>query len=539
MFAQQLPSFLVFGERPGLIISDDEVSLVVWKGGELRQVAAFPNDDKGVALFGQHLVENPYRNKGFFVIANIIGEDYRSEHVPHLTGTAKAGFHNRRMRSLFRGSSFFLSELQGREERGKREDIVLFFGLLAASKIDPWLAAIAKDGVRYVTGVHGMPHVASFLRPMLPKTRQDSVLITFHENDTVRLTFFAAHKLRFSRIAKVSSGSDAAALAATIKKELERTMQYLNTMRAFMEGRLTVDCICPGSMTGPLAQALPSAGRLEYRFHSAEALYEQAGIKKPLTETGRDSSLHVNALCRRIVFRQLAPQRQIMHYWIQIGARTAMVLFCLYGAYAYANAGITFSEGFFSYVAENEETERTLNEEKTGYQSDVQSLGDKPSTGENVRAVATTFDMIEAQGLTPTRLLYYLSGALAQNADIISVNNVKWYVSPEAVAPPSDGVQVISGGDFYQILEVQGAAQGGTQRQVFENTRQFVESFDKRGDVFIEEREMPPEQLNTLLDEDTELEREFILRIIWRDGEDFPPSFDPRAEEQEQQGGAG
>ena len=56
----------------------------------------------------------------------------------------------------------------------------------------------------------------------------------------------------------------------------------------------------------------------------------------------------------------------------------------------------------------------------------------------------------------------------------------------------------------------------------------------KRGDVHIEEVVMPPEQLGELADEFTPLERVFSLRLIWRDGEDFPPDFNPRAAAQTQ-----
>lgn len=532
MFTLQLPSFLIFGDRPGLIVGDEEVSLVVWRGGELQEVEIFPNNEKGLALFDEHLKENLYRGKGFFVLSNVIGEDYRREHVAHLPTLDAMKFHNQRMRSLFRGSSFFMADVQGREERGKREDIVLFFGILAATKIDPWLAAINKDSGRYVTGVHGMPYAVSYLRSLLPKANGgDSVIVTFHEHNTMRLTFYDHGKLRFSRVARVAPDADPATLAETIRKELDRTLQYLNTLRAFVEGQLTVDCICPGSMTATMTESLPSAGRMEYRFHSAEALQEKAGIKKSLTESGRDSSLQVHALCKRVILRQLAPQSQLTPYMTQLGARAAMVLFCFYGVYAYASAGITFSEGFFSYVAENEQNQSELDRQKEEYQREVLALGDKPSTGQNVRAVATTFNTIESRGLTPTRLLYYLSGAVTQSGDV-EVDNVKWYVSPGATAPVIEGAQFVSGGDFYQILEVQGRVGGQTQRQVAANGRAFVDAFEAQGDIFIEELDMPPEELGFLLDEDASLDRTIMVRLIWRDGVDFPSGYNPRAEEE-------
>lgn len=516
-----------------MVIGDDHVSFVVWKGGELQQVATFPNDNSGLALFEAHLADNPYRNKGFFVLSNVIGEDYRYERVPHLAIRDKAAFHNQRMRQLFRGSSFFMSDTHGRDDRGKREDIVLFFGILAATKIEPWLAAITKGDVRYLTGIHAMPQVtSSFLRPLMPKTDGDSVLVTFHENDTMRMTFCLGQKLRFSRVSRIPAGADAEALAAAIKKELERTLQYLNSQRAFTEGTLAVNCICPANMTAPLTQALPGAGRLEYRFHSADALHERLGIKSSLTTPGGDSSLQVHLLCRRIILKQLAPHRQMIPYWMQLGGYAAIILLCFYGVFAYVGAARTYTEGFFTFALENQKTAEAIERAKANYEREVQALEGKPSTGQNARAVDRTFDAITARGITPTRMLYYLSGALAQNLGV-SVDDVRWYVSPGVLAPTIDGAQVVSGTPPYEILEVQGTANGDSQRQVAEQAREFVQSFDREEDIFIEVLEVPPTNLGVLADEDTELERDFSLRLIWRDGENFPANFDPRAGQEE------
>lgn len=533
MMSFKLPSMFIFGDRPGLLVGDDEVMLVNWRGGVLRQIAVYDNDENGIALFAEHLTKHRYRNMGFFVVANVVGEDYRHEKVAHLTGKNKIDFHNRRMRQLFRGSSFFMSDTQGRDNRGKREDVVLFFGVLAAGKIDPWLAAIAKGGERYTSGVHGIPYIISHLRPALPKPSANSIVATFHEGNTMRLTFFSGNHLRFSRLAKVGENADAPAVAAALKRELDRTLQYLNTLRVFTEGKLTVDCICPGGSVSPLTEAAQSSGRLEYRFHSAETLHKKMGVKKTLTAAGRDSSLPINELCRRVVVSQLAPWRQVMHYWIKLGANAAMALFIAYGAYSYYDAATTFSEGLFDYATENDSTENLLSGQKSSYQREFADIGEPPSSAQNVKAVATTFNSLSAMGITPTRMLYYLSGAMAKSGEV-SLDDVRWYLSGDAIAPPGDGSEVAGGGKLYQILEVLGTAGGDTQLQVAANARQLVASFDKRGDIHIEEVVMPPEQLGELADEFTPLERVFSLRLIWRDGEDFPPDFNPRAAAQTQ-----
>ena len=108
MMSFKLPSMFIFGDRPGLLVGDDEVMLVNWRGGVLRQIAVYDNDENGIALFAEHfssLSKHRYRNMGFFVVANVVGEDYRHEKVAHLTGKNKIDFHESSGREYCRKES--------------------------------------------------------------------------------------------------------------------------------------------------------------------------------------------------------------------------------------------------------------------------------------------------------------------------------------------------------------------------------------------------------------------------------------------------
>ncbi len=528
MFSLKLP--FSFGFRPGLLISDDEVAVVNWRGGALEQVALLPNDEAGVRKFEEHMKQNRarYANKGFFLLVNVIGEDYRYEKVAHLFGKYKTDFHGRRMRQLFRGSTLCMSDTQGREERGRREDWVLFFGVLTASKVEPWMNAITRDGSRYITGVHGMSYATAQMRTHLPKAGETSITVVIHENQTMRLSFFIGDHLRFSRLSKVTA-EDAAGFAASLKKELERTLQYLHSLRISVKGRLTVDCVCPSELVSQLVETLKSGERLTFRFHDANALGSRMGVKKFLTSPGRDSSLPLHSVCTHLFLGQLAPSQHVNYHWMNIAAKIAMAAFAVYGAFVYAGAGQVASETFFNYVQDNETTEKQTRELKLNYDRELAALGTPPSSAANMQAVAETFNALSGIDTSPTRLLFYFANGLAKSRDV-EIRNVRWYLSnDESGSQNTRGDQVVNGKDLYQVLEVDGEflpIEGENQAQVVERGQVFLQTFEERGDVLIEAVDMPVLdsevlKLSGVLETGRRVQavskRDFAMRIIWRE----------------------
>ena len=152
-----------------------------------------------------------------------------------MIGKYKTDFHARRMSQLFRNTSLRFSEVQGREERGRREDWVMFFGLLTEGKVVPWINALSR-GDRFLAAVSAVSFV---VRPLLRRFQAvglsgNQLLITLHENNLLRQTFYVNGNLRFSRVSKVNNES-AESLAASVKKELERTLQYLASLKTLLK----------------------------------------------------------------------------------------------------------------------------------------------------------------------------------------------------------------------------------------------------------------------------------------------------------------
>ena len=510
-----------------LLVSDEVVLLVSVHGGSMKRLGVFSNDPEGIQRFGGLIKSGKLkaRGKNFRILANVIGEDYRMEKVAHLIGKYRTDFHKRRMQKLFRNSPYCVSEVQGREERGRREDHVLFYGILTEDKITPWVGEILRaDGV--VVGVYS----AAMVSPQVAKElgadmSGNSLLVTLHENGLMRQTMFCDKKMRFSRVSKVAAG-DAAQTAESLKREMERAVQYMNAQKVPIGDGIKIEFICPSAMVSQLRETVPSGERIRVAFHDAAAVARSMGLSGAVEELGKDSSLMLQSLFSYFRLGQMSPFKLVRYYWARLTVTLASIAMVAYGAYNLAIAGGTVATGYFDYAVRNEELDARAKSLQADYSAEVATIGDPPSSPENMRAVSNVFNALTEVDVSPGPLMFYFSEAFSQNSGV-RVNAMRWWVSSEAGQGPGD-LSIFDGADIYQTLEIEGlfeARQDETYLDVAARAEKLMESFSERPDIFVEgvrlpRRELPASRFQGTLDDqysvDAPESRDFVIRVVWR-----------------------
>ena len=528
----KIPNFLNFSKKIGLLISDDEVSIVSWKRGVIEKLALFKNDDKGVIRFIDHLRANGdnYKGKSFYVLTNIIGEDYRFERIAHLIGKYKTDFHARRMAQLFRQSSLCLSEVQGREERGRREDWVLFFGLLTENKVLPWVNAILR-GDRFLAGIFAVSFVTQpLLRNMGVSggSSGNQLIMTLHENNLLRQTFYINGNIRFSRVSKINE-DNAEALSLSVKKELERTLQYLTSLKISIKDGVTVQFVSPSEMVSQLREILKSGDRIRFSFHDAVALAQSEHLYSSFDQIGKDSSLALHLMFSYFRTSQLASVARIQLHLLNQFSKSLIFAFLVYGAYNLGFAIFNYQSAYFKISLENDASRARVEELEKNYQRELAGQGTPGSTAENMQAVIDTFKAIDKIDTSPTRLMFYFSQKLEKNPGV-KLKNLKWFVSNDEFGSGDPSIAPVSGLNLYQILEVSGSfiplKANETYVDIYKRAEAFIASFesDKRSDIIVDAVKLPIANLSSLslqgsLEEgyavDAAQERDFVIRIIW------------------------
>ena len=524
-----IPTFLQFRVKYGLLLTDNEASVISWKAGELERLAVFSNDDAGIARMMDFLAQNShtFRDKPLYILVNIIGEDYRFEKVAHLIGKYKTDFHARRMQQLFRGSQFCLSEVQGREERGKREDWVLFSGVLTENKVLPWIQAAVRAGC-YLGGVHMVSHMLSdhILRAVGGHLKGNNLLVTLHERSLLRQTFFINGHLRFSRVSKVHSET-VEELASSVKKELERTLQYLGSLKISTASGIKVRMIAPTNMVGQLRELTPSSERITFDFYDVVQIAQKIGLKSPIESLGADSSLPMHLMFSCVRTGQLAPAKLVTYYWSYLGAQMAVAFLVLYGINAYLTPIGYWLEGYENSSVSVELTQ-TVNTLQRQYDAEVGAVvGEPPSSPNNMRAVSSFYSTMEDLVISPTQLLYFIGQGLRKNPGI-QINKIDWQVSSSPSAGDAIDRTIVSGGDVYQIAEMSGVLlERGVEnyRDVAARAKRLIISLSGREDVYVDAIEVPSDtistqnlsgELSSKLDVEAPTSRNFVLRIIWK-----------------------
>ncbi len=525
----KIPDFLQFKTKFGLLIADSEVHLVSWNRGNLRRIGVFSNDDTGAARLLAFLTKNnkQFKDRPFYILINIIGEDYRLEKTAHLLGKYKTDFHAKRIQQLFRGSQFAMSEVQGREERGKREDWVLFSGVLTEGKVLPWVNILTRGG-RYIEGVHMVAHMLSgSVLGILGSAKGNNLVMTIHEHGLLRQTCFINGKLRFSRVSKIADDS-AEHVGASIKRELERTLQYLGSLKISIAGGMTVRVVSPGGMVGQLREIIASGERIKFDFQDASQVAQKIGLKTPVEALGRDSSLPLHLMFSREHLSQLAKLSMVIYNRVQMMTKAALVVCFFYALNAYWTPFSNFREGYGSAAKVTELFEETKKLERE-YNAQLQSVvGEPPSSPENMQAVSDLYTVLENIIVNPTQMMYFIGQRVLSNPKV-RIKNIEWELS-NSTNPGKMDVVVVSGGDVYQIVQVDGefleAKKGETYRDVADRADKLIESFQGRDDIHVEVLEIPDRNLSTEnlsgtlsadLDVDAPSSRDFSLKIVWKE----------------------
>ena len=527
----EIKNWLNLAKNYGLLISDNDVVLVSWRRGEVERIALFGNDDTGVSRFIDYMRKNSaaYKNKPFHILTNLIGEDYRIEKVAHLIGKYKVDFHNRRMRQLFRGTIFTSSSVQGREERGRRDDIVLFYGLLSENKVLPWMNAIVRGaGGRYLAGIYPVSFVSE---PVLKATGADwrqgnTLLMTLHEKGLLRQTFYSDGLVRFSRVSKVDD-QNVENMVATVKKEIDRTSQHLTSLRISTSGGIKVQFVCPGSMIGQLSEMMESGEKVKYSFHDAGTVGQNMGLAASSGDIGRDSLLFLHSMFSyRRIGGQLAPFDYVRFYWLRFLSRAVIIVFGIYGTYGLSGALVTGYD-FYRLSVGNQLLEQQSRELKSARDRESGVGGSGLSSSTNISAVSKTFGLLSKFEISPNQMVYYFAQAFAKNKFLV-VNDMRWYLADSATSGSGSSDALFSGGDVFQILEVSGefiSIKGETYLDVAARAEKLLTSLSGRSDIGVEVIEIPPkslskEALSGTLEEgyvvDSARERTFRLRIVWK-----------------------
>jgi hypothetical protein len=282
-----------------LYFTAEDHHLYASAGARLEHAAKFSDDDLGVSAFREYL--HGRQGALFAVIADLAGEDFHEEQIPWVRGADRDAVVQRRLAQRYRDTRLAAALSLGKASTPqRRNERLLLASFTNTQQFAPWLDALEEAGAK-LAGVYSVPLLAPALAAHLGARGERIVLVTANRAG-----------LRQCSVDMVPQ-----ALAAFVRSETLRLVQYLGTLRALpREGPpLHAVVVAPPGQRAVFERALVSDARVA--FHTVDAADALRAVKvREVPQGSSAEALYVHLAARKPPRVQFASSSERRGYFI-------------------------------------------------------------------------------------------------------------------------------------------------------------------------------------------------------------------------------
>ena len=461
-----------------LYFTATEHTLYRWAGGALALEARFGADDEGLQAFRAHL--RGRQGALVYVLADLAGEDFQEEQIPYLRGNDRQTVVQRRIAQRYRDTRLAAALSLGYTSGERRTERLLLASFTNTDQLTAWIDVLVASGAR-LSGVYSVPLLAPVLAARLGAPGGRILTVTVNSAG-LRQCFTEDGRLRFARLERIADITPEA-LAAFVRAETLRLVQYLSTLRAMPRENppIQVLVVAPAAQRAALEQVLVSDTRLTFQTIAVDEAARKVGIKQPSADLPGERLFLQLALKYppKDQFARLEDRRGYILWKLQraiVGTAAAGFLAC---------ATVAAVQGYqLLGLKEQVSAQQSAARQATGqYQRITASFPVTQTTTENLKATVVEFTRIATQSGSPEPALVYLSQVVEKYPQM-DVDSVVWSVGkPAAEAAPGKAIQAPGAGppaaDVLQILEVSGrvnATRRSDYRAITGQVQRFAEA---------------------------------------------------------------
>ncbi len=403
-----------------LFLGTEKMVVYHWHKNEVKQSYLFDTGEEGRRQFERYLSEAPLDN--CYVLIDVAEEEFRQDTVPHVFGSDRAAVLSRKQSRLFRSTDYCYSEMQGREESGRRDDHVLLSAISNSALLKPWLELLEKYRVP-VAGVSSVALFSAKLLGLIPGNTQKMLLVSLQSISGLRQSFYSEKKLKMSRIVQLPRFGTTP-YAPIIVSEMEKIQRYLNSLRLIEHNeQLVVFFLCQGEMLQSLKRELKDTEFIKYNFIDLNELALSSEINKGIRTPFSDNFFVYHALknkpanqyARKVETRYFG-MRRMRHV---LYAASILVLFgaLLLSGWNFMKA-ITYKQDSIAAAKKTEFYQQR-------YQLAREGLPQTPIEPHDLKTVVEIADGLEKYKASPEPMLKLISKGLNRYPEI-TINNIRW-----------------------------------------------------------------------------------------------------------------
>ena len=379
----------------------------LFEHGKLGPCRNFPATEAGQREFGDLLHAHP--SAPVYLMVDSVEEDYRVEVLPHVSGSARHELLQRKLKQLYRNTSYCTAWIQGRDSGKRRDDRYLFAALTNPDLLRPWLDVVHLRQAP-LAGIFLLPMVSQELLSLLKLTEPDVLLVSRH-HDGLRQSFFQAGKLKVSRLAVMGTENVS---AASLAAEIGKTRLYLNSLRlAARESRLAVLLLDSNDSMSEVQQRLQA----DASFASQRLTRQELSARLKSASPNCPYATHMTALGLRHPAYNLAPASETRSH-LRHQLRRVM-----YGASVVAAAVSLIWAGanlFQTYQLDDEARRLAgqTQDQLARYAEVTKTFPASPASADNLEKAVQIADRLKRDRRTPEYMMRVVSRTMETSPDI-------------------------------------------------------------------------------------------------------------------------
>jgi hypothetical protein len=462
-----------------LYFTGEEHSVYRSTGRGLELDAKFQADDAGVEAFQQYLQGR--RGALFYVLADLMGEDFHEDQIPYLRGGDREAILQRRIAQRYRDTRLAAALSLGQVISGeRRNERLLLASFTNTQQFVPWLDALEGAGAR-LAGVYSVPLLAPALAAKLKLAAPRCLVVTANRSG-LRQSFVEDGRLRFARLERTVE-MPAESLALFVRSETLRLLQYLATLRTLPRDGAPVQVVvvAPHGERALFEQTLVSDARLVFRTVDLHEATRAIGLNA-IPAGALAESLYLHLAVKKAPREQFASReerRRFMVWQLQRGIVAA-------GAVGFAACALVGGSRWLDAM--------DLRERATAQRQQAAAAADQyrritatfpvtQTSTENLKLAVLEFRRIAELSGSPERAFVHVSQVLEQFPQF-DLEGLVWTVGRPgetrdggtAPATPVPGAPAAKAEDQAVTLEVSGRV-NATQRNDYRGITAQVQRF--------------------------------------------------------------
>lgn len=305
-----------------LYFSGHRLTAYEWERGKLASSVYFEPDQQGFELFRRYLLSQartPVR-----LLVDIIEEEFRSEHIPHVNIRDRLAVFERIQNKYFRMTPFRYAVIQGRRKApgGRREDRAMFSALTNPGLFKAWLEIIVASRVP-LAGIYSLAVLSERLLPAIEAKQGCVMLVSQQVPSNLRQSVFVDGKLVLSRMVPIASFFEGD-YAGDIVHDVRNTHRYLVSQHVVARSEILKVHILAGQRHLEALQSRCTNGDgLKYRLHDIAEVQRALKIETP--RPSEFSAELFSGLMARNLLRNHYGRAADRRYWYHYAAGWGLV----------------------------------------------------------------------------------------------------------------------------------------------------------------------------------------------------------------------